>query len=140
MSVKRDGLDDLLDYELDLYPSARRFDGGSPSHVGHVGLSAAIGLLSEIGMDLIQTRVLDLTGLLIDGLAAAGIRTETPRDPRKRAGIVSFRIPAAVKVKERLLAEGIVVAARCNMIRLSPHYYNNEDDIDAFLRKLPKRL
>ncbi|MFC2172475.1 hypothetical protein ACFLU6_07560, partial [Acidobacteriota bacterium] len=60
----------------------------------------------------------------------------TPRDPRRRAGIVSFAPPEPAKTAERLQANGIVVALRAGMIRVSPHFYNNEQDINTLLKAL----
>jgi selenocysteine lyase/cysteine desulfurase len=107
--------------------------------VGIYGLGAAINLLLEIGIENIGERVLGLTDRLRAGLKERGHRVFGPRARADSSGIVSFvpRELTAEQVAEQLRDERIMVSARCGMVRVSPHFYNSEAEIDCLLERLP---
>ena len=92
-------------------------------------------------MDEIEARILSLTDYLIAGLQARGCAIDTPiAHRRERSGIVSFRHPAvdSAELCERLHAAGVIVSLRGDLIRVSPHFYNTEDELDRLLTALPQ--
>jgi selenocysteine lyase/cysteine desulfurase len=92
-------------------------------------------------MEEIEARILSLTDYLITGLQAKGCSIETPiSDRRERSGIVSFRHPAtdSSELNERLQAAGVIVSLRGELIRVSPHFYNTEDELEQLLTVLPQ--
>jgi len=121
--------------EQPLIGDARRFEEGTHNLVGLVGLGAAIDLLLEVGLAEVERRLLAVTRRLIDGLQARGCELFTPLDDRRRLGIVSFRHPAeeSEAVFKRLLGRNIIGAHRRGWVRLSPHFYNTEAQVDAVL-------
>ena len=127
-------------YGRDLLPDARRYEGGTLNTTGIHGLGAALDLLGVLGADTIEARVLALTDILAEGLAARGYQVVSPRAiPGERSGIVSFRSERA-EAKElcrRCEAAGIVVTPRAGCVRASPHAYNSEAEIEALLDALP---
>jgi cysteine desulfurase / selenocysteine lyase len=127
-----------FDYRLDLLPDARRFEPGSDNTIGICGLGGTLELIAELGNEAIEARVIGLTELLCEGLARKGYRIVSPRGARERSGIVIFdseRHPTEV-LFERLTAARIVVSVRGGAIRVSPHYYNSEDEIAQLLATL----
>jgi cysteine desulfurase/selenocysteine lyase len=76
-----------------------------------------------------------LTDRLADGLARAGAMLSTERGAGISSGIVTFQLPGSdpVELGRHLGRAGFVTTYRASGIRVSPHGYNTEDEIDAFL-------
>ena len=129
---------DFLNYDFTPKPDATRFEEGSYNSVGLHGLRAAIELLLEIGIVRIEARVLNLTKRLIEGLQSKGYRVITPNIESKRSGIVVFESDrfSANELCNRLQRENVIGAERGG-VRLSPHFYNSEAEIDCALELLP---
>jgi cysteine desulfurase / selenocysteine lyase len=102
MSVERSGLDDLLDFELAPYKSARRYDCGSSNMLGMMGLEVLMDYYLEIGIENIETRVLYLVDLLINGLENLGYEILSCKKPEKRSGILFFAAPEPQRLVEYL--------------------------------------
>ena len=105
-----------------------------------MGLQAAIELLLSVGLDVIEDRILTLTDLLISGLQKHGCIVTTPIvHRRERSGIVCFRHPEVDSslLVERLRAADVIVCMRGEVIRVSPHFYNTEADLERLLAVLP---
>ena len=83
--------------------------------------------------------MLALTDLLSDGLARRGYRVISPRDERERSGIIIFVSDhhPTEQLFARLTAARIIVSVRGGGIRVSPHYYNGEGEIEQLLDTLP---
>lgn len=139
---------DFFDYAQPLRAGAARLEGGSNSITPLVGLEAALALLEAAGMADIEQRVLALAQLVRAGLEAQGCVMISPDDPGERSGIVCFLPQSqagaaldAVMLVERLASAcGAVVAARNGAVRVSPHFYNTEDDIARFLQGVEQVL
>lgn len=125
-------------------PDARRYEAGSANLFGLVGLNAAMELLLEIGVENIAVRLLHLRGLLVRELLQKGWTVLQADAPKENASaIVSFLRPGAdlPALREKLFAGGIEVSLRTDRqgqhyIRVSPHFYNTDDEIHRLLEKL----
>ncbi|HVM98497.1 MAG TPA: aminotransferase class V-fold PLP-dependent enzyme, partial [Candidatus Acidoferrales bacterium] len=118
-------------------PDAAKLEPGSPSHLATHALGAALDLLLEIGPAQIEERIIEITDRLASGLRACGAEVLSPWERESRSGIVVFRRgndPHGLCLK--LNEQGFVVRVRGGGIRVAPHFYNNEDDIDRFLESL----
>ncbi len=125
-------------------PDARRYEAGSASLLGLAGLNAAMELLTEVGVENIATRLLHLRSLLVPALREKGwsvLHADAP--PRHASGIISFYRPGAdlPALREKLLAAGIETSLRTDRagqhyIRLSPHFYNTDEEIHRLLEKV----
>ena len=129
---------DFDSYHMELQPSAGRFEEGTPNTPGIFALGAAIDLLLELGIDAVGQRVLELTDRLVAGLGERGIEVLSPRGPGEASGIVSFRLAneAPERTAARLRGRGISVVVRRGGVRASPHFYNDESEIDRLLESL----
>ena len=131
--------DTYLPYHFNPRPDAAKFEPGSPSHLGAHALGSAIDLLLEVGAEHIEGRLLEITDRLAAGLRARGAEIVSPWAAGARSAIVVFRLGDD---PQRLCAElnrqGFVVRVRGGGIRVAPHFYNNEDDIDRLLSALDK--
>jgi cysteine desulfurase/selenocysteine lyase len=127
-------------YDLPWREDARRFEEGSLNRVGAAGLDAAIKLLLSVGLETIEQRIMALTDRLIEGLRQRGYRVISPVACQdERSGIVSFQHEQhdPEQLAQGLTEAKVVVSRRGMLIRVSPHFYNNEDDIDRLLSALP---
>ncbi|HVR39739.1 MAG TPA: aminotransferase class V-fold PLP-dependent enzyme [Thermoanaerobaculia bacterium] len=129
----------FIDAPLDLQPDARRFEAGSLNTNGIYGLRAAIELLLEIGIDTISHAVIESATRIADELESIGWHVATPRPIR--SGIVGA-IPPDVEKRSivwyhrKLEEHGVVCAPREGLLRFSPHFYNDENDIARMIEIL----
>jgi len=132
---------------LRLPETASRFEIGTPSFASLVGATESLKLLLNAGTGRIERRILRLTGHLMESLKNLGLRIQTPEESSQRSGIVNFRIDNPREVVERLNNKGIVPCgtsaawARCSpqfysTIRVAPHFYNTEEEIETFVDEL----
>jgi selenocysteine lyase/cysteine desulfurase len=128
-----------LDYNLRLRPDAQRFEEGSLNIMGIYALGAAVGLLLELGIENIQDRILELTDLLIDRLREKGYQITSSTIPKERSGIVCFRSKrnSSTELCRLLSDKGIIVSDRAGSVRVSPHFYNSEEEIQQLVDILP---
>lgn len=125
-------------------PDARRYEAGSANLFGLAGLNASMELLMELGIENISKRLLHLRSLLVPALKEKGwtvLQADAP--PQNASGIVSIYkkdadLPA---LREKLFQEGIEVSLRTDRagqhyIRISPHFYNTDEEIHRVLQKL----
>jgi len=122
----------FLSYDPTYRDDARRFEEGSLNFHGIYALGASVERFLEIGMDEIETRILSLAALLQEKLAERGCEITSPRGPDERSGIICFRHPrrGTDELFGALSEEGAVASVREGSIRLSPHFYNTEEEIE----------
>jgi selenocysteine lyase/cysteine desulfurase len=120
--------------DIEFVPGARRFDMGERDHFISLEM-ASIGMemMAQWGCDAIQGRLRALTGRLADGLQECGVTV--PGAAVRAPHIVSLRFRGGMpeRLIERLAAEHVYVAPRVGRVRISPHVYNDEDDVDRFV-------
>lgn len=126
---------DWENLELVWADDARRFEGGSFNMAGVAGLGAAVDLLQAAGVDRVWRHVDDLLVRAAAGLADLGATVLSDRSGEGRSAILTFEVPgvdpaAAARLLE---AEGVVLSARGGGLRISPHGYTTEAEIDTLL-------
>jgi selenocysteine lyase/cysteine desulfurase len=139
------GDDRYFDYDLKLKPNARRFEESVVSLLDTAAFGAALELLLEVGPEVIERRVLHLTSTLAEGLASNGCEVVEPwpRTENESSGIVSFRKPGttAPAMLRDLNASHVIARTHRDFVRLSPHFYNTEEEVDRVLDVLaPERV
>ena len=127
---------DLVYDRLDLRRDASVVEGGNPLFPGIITLGAALSLIEEIGVEAIAARCAELTGYLRQRLDAAGYAIASPTDPAHGSAITLVVMDDADGVAAELTKRRVYTSARGGKLRLSLHYYNNEDDIDALIAAL----
>lgn len=127
----------LLDYNLSLKDSAERFQPGSLNSAGIYALNASLKLFRDFGTDKVEENVISNSKYLISELKRIGIEPLLPAaDDKYISGIVSFRHKNAYSILEILKEKKIEIAVREGIMRISPHFYNNEGDIDRLIEGL----
>jgi cysteine desulfurase/selenocysteine lyase len=118
-----------------LKPHAGRWEGGAYNMPGITALGASIELLLNAGIENVQRRVEELTDFLCDRALSLGWQVFSSRAEGEKSGIVSLihsTLPPE-EVKKRCLAARIAVNARAGRVRVSPHAYNSEEELNRFL-------
>ncbi len=128
---------DISDYSPS--PTARRFQSGTPPVPAIYAGIAGMELMEEIGIAETREHVTALTERLIAGVDELGGVVVTPRDPERRGALVCIRSTDAPALVAALGGDGIVTSERDGNLRVSPHAYNVEADIDAVLAGLAGR-
>jgi selenocysteine lyase/cysteine desulfurase len=113
--------------------NATRFEWGTWSVVSVQGAKAALEFTLKYPPQERAPMIERLNERLVDGLRKKGRRVTSPLEKEKRSGIVTFEIDHAAQVARNLQKEHIVVAPRVNTLRVSPHFYNTEHEIDTLL-------
>jgi len=139
---------DFFNYEQPLKAGAARFEHSSPNRLPIVGLDAALGIFESIdgGMQAVEQRILGLTGHAIAGLERLGYPVVSPRGEGERSGIVCFNVYpdrqdiSPQQLVDELASRNIRVAARGNVVRISPHFYNTLEEINTLLNALEELI
>jgi len=115
---------------------AGRYECGTLNTIGCFGLHAALNFVLDIGVERIGPEVCALADRVWEGAKAKGYEMLGRRSPECAAGIVSFRKAGQEALGKRLKDAGFITAPRAGWIRVSPHFYNSPDDIEALLTLL----
>ena len=127
----------LVDYDLTYLPDARRFEVITLPFQEFSGLNASLELHFELGPSAMARHVADLAGRIVDwALQRPDVTLITPREAERRAGIVTLRPRDTEVAAARLTEAGVVFSVREGGIRLSPHFYNTREEVDAALAVL----
>lgn len=118
---------------------ARRFLGGTPNVPGLVAAREGIDAVREVGLETIRERSLDLTDRILVHADAQGLDVNTPREEAQRGGMVCLDFEGAEQATDELAERDIVVDWRPDCgIRVSPHFYNTEAEIDELFETLAR--
>jgi kynureninase len=118
--------------EMQYAEGAWRWLGGTPVIPALFAATAGPQLLRAAGIDAVRAKSLRQTGRLIELAEARGFPLAVARDPARRGGTVAFDVPHAREVAQALLARGVIVDYRPGAgIRVAPHFYTTDDELDA---------
>ena len=128
---------------LRLRDDARRFETGTLTLPQAWTAAAGLEIALEVGVDVIRRRNQELTEGIVARADEAGIEVMSPRDPDRRGGLVRVAVPGgpdrAQDVLHTLFEHDVVLDKRGGALRISPHFFNDERDLDrcfAALREL----
>ena len=129
---------------LDYKPDSRRYEAGTANLLGIVGHRASLAMLNEVGVDNIAADLLAKRNRLVPALLAKSYEVMHPEVRlANTSGIVTFPKPGKdmAALAERLGQAGIKVSLRvmrdgAKLIRLSPHFYNTDVELDRLLEAL----
>ncbi|GMQ97406.1 MAG: aminotransferase class V-fold PLP-dependent enzyme [Gammaproteobacteria bacterium] len=135
-------IEDPLDFEQTKWQTAKtaqRFECGSPNMLGIHALDASLSLLEDVGMTAVERAVIDHASFLSSELANIhGVKIASPRTPDRRSGIVSFTHEkhGAKTIHQVLTEHNIICAVRHGQVRLSPHFYNNNNELETAIKNI----
>lgn len=125
-----------------IMPGARRFEVGNYNYLGSAAVEPPLQLLNEIGMQAIEQHTKGLAESLAEGLAALGIPVFGGVGSPDRAHIAAVGSEMSTQHTEggamqslyaSLAAAGVKLSIRRGILRISLHFYNNQDDIDRVI-------
>ena len=123
---------------IDLSPTARRFESGSPSVPNVYAAVPGFQLLREIGMENVAGHIKQLTQSLLSCALELGIRTKTPGD--STGPLVVLQSKDSNLLVQKLAESGIVASNRQDGLRIAFHVYNTMDDVKAVAEVLKKNI
>jgi len=136
-SVKREH--DFNRIELDIKDTAERYEGGSQNVAGLIALGASLELLAQFPAEARAARVLEITDLACQRLAEIGAVILSDRDREEnKSGIVLFELPGRdpQAIRRACLEKGVILSCRAGRLRISPHAYNDESDVDRLIEAI----
>jgi len=140
LSAKWDDFNDIYTRKP-MKTGANRFEEGTKNYIGIYGLRESLRILLDAGLSEVAARVRMLVQLLRQRLEEKGFEVMTPIDPQHSAGIIAASRPDLdmAALFARLKEQGFAISLRENHLRIAPHFYNTEDEIERFCTALPPR-
>ncbi len=131
--------EEYLNYDFTLKTDARRFEEGTLNISGIYGLKGSLELLLSAGAKRIEKRIYDLTEELTLLLKEKKYNVISSRKDEEWSGIVSFHKEGVDIdiVIGRLNEQGIIISSRQGYFRVSPHFYNQKEEIERLVELLP---
>jgi len=119
-------VDELRHGAPNMPEAAEKYEGGMLNFPSLYGMRESVRMMIGIGPDRIEQRVLELAGLAADILRRSGAAVVN-----ENTNIVAAHWPDrdASALARRLASERIIVSARHGNLRVSPHFYNTEEDL-----------
>ena len=127
-----------MDYTFGPY----RFMSGTPPIACFYGALAGLEIIKRVGISQIRQKSLSLTQLIIDKAKERDFSLFTPLEEKLRAGAISVKVPHGFALKQALSRRNILVDFRQgkgrepDVIRIGPHFYNREEEIDFLFRAI----
>jgi kynureninase len=116
---------------------AYRFLNGTPGVPSLYAARSGYEIVNEIGVKAIRAKSVRQTERLIALADAAGVRVACPRAAAARGGTVTLDVPNGPEVTRALIARDVLVDYRPGAgIRVSPHFYTADEELDAFFGAL----
>jgi kynureninase len=126
---------------IDAREDSFRYLNGTPHIPALYACQPGLDILNNAGIEAIREKSKRLTTRLYDAAREKGWRVNTPESPAERAGTISVDCPHAAEVCRELLAREILVDYRPKAgVRLSPHFYNREEECDLAIAQIAEIL
>jgi kynureninase len=127
--------------EMAYAPGIYRWLGGTPAVPAMYAAIEGPRIVRRAGIEAIRAKSVRQTARLLELADERGYPTRTPRDAARRGGTVAFDVPHAYEVSQYLLSHGVLVDFRPNAgIRVAPHFYNRDDELDAVVAMMDEAL
>lgn len=127
------GVDDIFGFETReprFAEGARRFELGTPPAPNAYQAAAGMEFVTEFGVENVRERVVEHTAGLIEGVEERGFTVRTPLEAEHRGGVVNVQVADPEGAAEALMDRGFNVSTRAGGVRLSPHFYTIEAEIE----------
>ena len=122
---------------LDYAEGGARLNTGTPPMVNAFAARAGIELLQSIGVSRIEPYLRDLSEVALGEASRLGLEIASPLQLSRKAANSAIRVgPKAAEIERKLAAQGFIVAARKDLIRIAPHFYSTEAEVVRALRAL----
>jgi len=127
--------------DIDFREDAFRFLNGTPAIPSLYANRPGIEIIAQVGVEAIRRNSLRQTARLIELAEKAGFEVNSPRKPDERGGTVTVNPPHAYEISRELLARQILIDYRPQAgIRISPHFYNTDDEVQQVIETIREIL
>jgi kynureninase len=118
-------------------PSIARFLHGSPAIPALYAARGGYDIINQVGVEQIRAKSVRQTTKLIEIAEAAGFNVTSPREAERRGGTVAVNVEHAPAVTRELIRREIIVDFRPGAgIRISPHFYTKDEELDIVIREM----
>jgi kynureninase len=116
-----------------------KFQSGTPVIPALYTCQGGLDLIAEVGVDRIRGRSKAISAMILNLAKDRRWKTTTHDDPERRAGTVALDLPDGLKLCAKLNERDILVDYRPSCgIRVSPHFYNTDDEIRDLFAEIDK--
>ena len=131
-------------FAFDIDDTEVRDDGmgmmnGTPAIPAYYAALPGLEIIQKVGVDRIRAASQAMTRRLLELVDQYGYQSVASRNPDRLAGTVAVNVPDAMQVAATLNARDFVVDFRPGVgVRLSPHFYNTLDEVDAMMHEIDR--
>jgi selenocysteine lyase/cysteine desulfurase len=128
------------DYEQDFKPNALAWETGTGTASLFYGMEQSLKILNTVGAEKIKNYLEELTDFLCESVPSKRYEIVSSRKKGEKSQIVCLRSangPTSEEICRKLESQKIIVSARGERIRISPHFYNSQKDIETLVENLP---
>ncbi len=120
---------------------AWRFLSGTPNVSAFYAARPGLEIIRQVGIEAIRAKSMHQTARLIGLASERAWRCTAPADPQRRGGTVAFDLPYGYEVSQALKEREILCDFRPGAgVRLSPHFYNTDAELDSAVGAMDKIL
>lgn len=120
-------------------PVAGRFEEGTMNIIGVYGLRESLKTVMSRGVERNEAHILSLNALLAENLRSRGYAVLSPMGEGERSGILIFSAKdksGNESIVKRLNEAGVLVMERGGGVRVAPHFFNTDGDIQRLIAEL----
>lgn len=130
-----------FELQMEEAPDIKRWMGGSPNVPGLYSAISGYEIIAEIGVEAIREKSMRQSARMVELSDQMGLKLNSPRDPALRAGFIVVDFPSAEAAHHTLIERGFNIDYRPGAgIRIAPHFYNSDDEIDAVFAEIKTLL
>lgn len=136
-SVQQAG--DFSNHDFQLKTTADRYEAGTYNMVGNLALRASLQTFLEFGVEAISETLRMVTDAVSETIEQkTPYRIASDRNDATWSGILAVDVGEddPMAVREKCVSRGVIVSARGGFLRLAPHVYTNEEDVDQLIAAL----
>ncbi|HJY63402.1 MAG TPA: aminotransferase class V-fold PLP-dependent enzyme [Ignavibacteria bacterium] len=137
-SIKYD-FENFLDYKLDFNDDGSAYENSTLNTLAMIGTNEALKFFLELGIENIFSHILEIQDRLIEMLDKSKYKIESEMTKKNRSNILIFSHvdPSLNKSIQKSLEEkNIYIALREGLLRISPHIFNNFQDVETLANEL----
>ena len=130
---------DIFSMDINSYdpsPEARRFEEGTPPIPSVYAAVAGLQLLLEVGLDSAWEATLGIHTAIRGQVEDLGLDIATPATEKSHGAMLAIRARNEIEAVSSLESNGIITSSRAGNVRISPHFYNNDADVDALIESI----
>ncbi len=125
-------------HSYDPAKDARRFESGTPAIPSLYPAAAGLEYVLNVGLANIAAYVAPLHDELREGISGLGYRVVTPKAPQNHAAMIAIATSDESAHVVALEGEKVVVSSRDGNVRISPHFYNDREDVAKVIAAFAK--